>query len=129
MNLNEGTLEATWDEAHNKELNDIVMTNNGKWAFTVSDDRDIKQWDINNKRLYYSYALAHDNGILCIVATNDNKYIFTGSRDSTIKQWDIENQMLVNTLQVHGDHGEITCLSVGNYNKFLCAGTSSKKLF
>jgi WD40 repeat protein len=65
----------------------MIISHNDEWLATCSDDKSVKVWDIEDRRLSYSYDGAHSSGIYGLFMTPDARYIVSGGEDGAIKIW------------------------------------------
>lgn len=62
---------------HSGKINDMVVSENSKWLFTVGEDGLIKQWNIKQQKLFRNYGRIHRDSISCIDITSDGKFLVT----------------------------------------------------
>jgi WD40 repeat protein len=73
---------------HNKEINQVVFSPDGKWLATASVDGTSKIYDVNTGSLILTIS-GHSDNVEGIAFFSDSKHIVTASQDGTIKFWEI----------------------------------------
>jgi WD40 repeat protein len=67
----------------------------GEWLFSGSDDRTVKQWQIETGECRRTLS-GHQDSVTSLAVSGE--WLFSGSDDGTVKQWQIETGECVATL-------------------------------
>ncbi|MFY9224123.1 MAG: NB-ARC domain-containing protein [Blastocatellia bacterium] len=95
----DGSLRANY-VGHTGDIFAVVITHDGKYAISASEDKTLILWDLqNSERL--SVFQEHSGSILDVVVTTDGRYAISASADSTLKLWDLKERVLVLTYVGH----------------------------
>jgi predicted NACHT family NTPase len=72
----------------------------GEWLFSGSDDRTVKQWQIETGECRRTLS-GHQDWVTALAVSGE--WLFSGSGDETVKQWQIETGECRRTLSGHQD--------------------------
>jgi len=87
---------------HTKEVRNLVLSSDGKRAYSGSWDCSIRGWELSSGREFLHIAGAHDLAIRALEIGENGQYLFSGSWDRTVKVWDTDDGRLVTCLGVEG---------------------------
>ncbi|MHA1343910.1 MAG: WD40 repeat domain-containing protein [Promethearchaeota archaeon] len=85
-------------KAHDGYIRSIVVTPDGNFFISGSDDKTIKIWELLTGN-YFETLTKHTHDIECLTISQDGKYLFSGSNDLNIMMWDIKNSKLIKTIE------------------------------
>ena len=115
-----GDLLATLND-HEKRVNSIEFTPDGKYLISSSDDLTIKLWDLNTQKVTKTYR-SHQDYVSSISLSKDGLRFISGGGDSLVYFWIRESK----TLKKFGPFpNEISGAVFGNRNSdlFLTSGS------
>ncbi|WBW71218.1 transcriptional corepressor Tup12 [Schizosaccharomyces osmophilus] len=100
----------------------VAFSPDGKFLATGVEDRQIRVWDISQKRVY-RLLTGHEQEIYSLDFSKDGKTLISGSGDRTICLWDVEagEQKLI----LHTDDG-VTTVAFSPDNQYIVAGSLDK---
>ena len=129
MDFQTKTEYMSWENAHLRPIYALALTSTGSHAFTVSEDHDIKMWNINEKRLEDTWPQGHKAAIMCVAVSKSGKYLFTGAQDGLLNHWSISERSVIKSHN-HRDNDEcwIICCAVDNSDSFVFTGTNTGKM-
>ncbi|MDZ8257189.1 serine/threonine-protein kinase [Nostoc sp. ChiQUE01b] len=81
-------------------VNTIAISPDGYTLASGSDDKNIKLWDLNNKKVLASLS-GHSQAVKSVTFSPDGQILATASDDKTIKLWEIETLKEICTLLGH----------------------------
>ena len=81
-------------------VNTIAISPDGYTLASGSDDKKIKLWDLNTKKILASLS-GHSQTVKSVAFSPDGKILATASDDKTIKLWQIEKLEEICTLLEH----------------------------
>jgi WD40 repeat protein len=76
------------DNAHEKDVNQVVFSPDGKFLASAGFDDAVKVWQINDRALYQSFK-GHESGAHGIAYSPDGKTLITAGRDGQIGKFEI----------------------------------------
>lgn len=77
---------------HNHFVQDITLSNDGRFALTASWDKTMRLWNLATGKTESSF-LGHTNDVMSVSFSPDNRLIVSGSRDKTIKVWNTRGDL------------------------------------
>ncbi len=95
---------------HSSEVNSLAFSRDGIILASGSDDKTIKIWSLNNKKVIRTLK-GHSNIVYSVAISPDGKIIVSGSSDKTIKIWNLQTGQLINTLYGHKDFVDSVAIS------------------
>jgi len=87
-------------QGHSDVVNSVLYSPNGKKFLSASDDKTIKEWDMETGECLKTFK-GHSDWVMCTVYSLDSKKILSASRDNTVKEWDVETGECLKTFQGH----------------------------
>jgi len=87
-------------KTHSKSIN--YVTFNSTHAATCSDDKKIKIWNLNKRKLSKTLK-GHDGAVHAVQFCQNDTKLVSGSSDKKIKIWDLKSRKAVATWEAHGD--------------------------
>lgn len=85
---------------HDKSVNSIAISSNGKILASGSQDNTLKLWNLDNGQ-EISTLTGHQGAIRNIAISNDSKTLASSSDDKTIKLWSLTTREEIRTLRGH----------------------------
>ncbi|OMJ78838.1 hypothetical protein SteCoe_21282 [Stentor coeruleus] len=116
-------LEKTF-QGHEKEINQITVSVDGEFAYSVSDDCTVRGWNINQnegKVLYY-----HEKPVLCIDKSDDGTYLITGGADKKVKIFNLENEVIEDSISDFAS--SIWAVRFSPESEYIAAGDSNGQI-
>lgn len=71
---------------HLKEINSLLLSQNGKQVISASRDRSVRVWDLESGACVRDYSEAHHGSVNAIVLNTRNGLLVSAG-DRTIKLW------------------------------------------
>ncbi|MGV0103150.1 Protein kinase domain-containing protein [Nostoc sp. DSM 114160] len=81
-------------------LNALAISPDGQTLASASDDKNIKLWDLNTKKVLASLS-GHSQAVKSVAFSPDGQILATASDDKTIKLWQVETLKEICTLWGH----------------------------
>ncbi len=122
--LSQGRLRKSL-EGHNKSINSVSFSPDGKTLATGSYDKTIKLWNLETGKIIHT-LIGHSDSVNSVSFSPDSKILATGSADKTIKLWDVETGKEIRTLI--GDNSSINSVSFSPDGKTLATGSGDKTI-
>ncbi|WVQ81922.1 hypothetical protein IAT38_004049 [Cryptococcus sp. DSM 104549] len=122
------------DDAANRTgdlyIRSICFSPDGKYLATGAEDRQIRIWDIKQRRIWHLLQ-GHMQEIYSLDFSRDGRFLVSGSGDKSARVWDIEKGVCVFNLQIedfiHNEHGPIdagiTSVALSPDGKLVAAGS------
>jgi WD40 repeat protein len=85
---------------HERAINSVAFSSDGKTIASGSDDKKVKLWSLNSTQT--QTLSSHNEDINSVVFSSDGKIIASGSDDKTVKLWSLDGKLL-NTLEGHNE--------------------------
>ncbi|XP_063612370.1 transducin beta-like protein 3 [Penaeus indicus] len=89
------------EKAHDKDINYVCVSVNGKLIASASQDKTAKVWSGDNLSLL-GVLHGHRRGLWCCEFSPSDEILATASADATIKLWTLSDFNNVATLEGHG---------------------------
>ncbi|KAA8912372.1 hypothetical protein TRICI_003489 [Trichomonascus ciferrii] len=97
-----GTAEWT-RRAHDKDINAIDVSRDGRFFATASQDRTVKVWDAGSGEVV-GILRGHRRGVWTVrFSTFNDDTLVTGSGDKTVKLWSLRSMACVRTFEGHAN--------------------------
>ncbi|MFN6561049.1 MAG: protein kinase domain-containing protein [Nostoc sp. ChiSLP01] len=81
-------------------VNSLAFCPEGKILASTSDEKNIKLWDLNSKKVLANLS-GHSQAVKSVAFSHDGKILASASDDKTIKLWDINTLKEITTLLGH----------------------------
>lgn len=92
-----------------------------------TDDRKLKAFDIETRKLLAEFNNGHINKILSVAMSPDSTLLVSGGRDSLVVIWDLNTQKVLQRLSFA--KGKIGSLTFSPDSKFIAIGCSNSKAY
>ena len=127
MFSNEGVLESqvaldnlTCGDSY---VRSVCFSPDSKYLVAGAEDKTIKLWDIEGKRLRHSLH-GHSKDIYSVDYSADGQYVVSGSGDKRAKLWDVNTGTCVRTFgDEEGPKDGVTSVAVSPDNRYVAAGS------
>ncbi|BFZ62391.1 proteinral transcription repressor [Saitoella coloradoensis] len=114
------------DEAADREgdlyIRSVCFSPNGKLLATGAEDRQIRIWDIKNKKIVHLLT-GHEQDIYSLDFSRDGRYVASGSGDRTARVWDLETGQCILTLSIEDG---VTTVAISPDGRYVAAGSLDK---
>jgi len=117
---------AAWQElatlrGHEKSVNSVTFSPDGKFLASGSDDKTVKVWEVGSWREVATLR-GHEKWVNSVAFSPDGKFLASGSSDDTVKVWEVGSWREVATLRGH--KGFVFSVAFSPDGKFLASGSS-----
>jgi len=75
-------------------IRSVCFSPDGKLLAAGAEDKTVKVWDIERKRLSHTFA-GHEMDIYSLDFTSDGQFIVSGSGDRKAKVWDVDKGKVI----------------------------------
>lgn len=105
----DGDIDYDFGEIHNGKVNSIAISynKNKNILYSVGDDMEIKQYNLDSHKFEYGYKEAHSASIKHIQTDPTDKYLFTFGEDLRLKQWIFSRRKNIDMFFIWKDYGQI----------------------
>ena len=110
---------------HSGAINAIVISSDGQFVISASDDNTIKVWDWQ-RRAKERTLYGHTDKVNAVAITPDGRLVISASNDRTLKVWDWQNGKEVRTLLGHSDG--VTAVAVTSDGQYVISGANDGSL-
>ncbi|MFM6486164.1 MAG: WD40 repeat domain-containing protein [Dolichospermum sp.] len=121
--LRNGNLLANFP-GHEKWVNSVSITEDGKKAVSGASDNSLKLWDLQSGKIIHNWE--NDDGITAVAITPDGKTVISGSRNKTLKLWNAETGKPV--LSLEGHDSWVTAVAITPDGKMAISGSDDRIL-
>ena len=108
-------------EGHTDDVLQTVITPDGNWMASISDDNSLKIWNMKLKSIAKSFNPHDNNDLSCLAISLNGKMISTGARFGITRIWDMPSGSLLKTFSSSRQHS-VTALCFTANDKTLCSG-------
>lgn len=98
LDINTGKLRHLY--GHEKEINSVAFSSDGKRLVSGSFDNTVRLWNVASRRMIGTVGV-HKDRVTSVKLSRDDRIIISGSRDRTVKLWDANSGMSIATLENH----------------------------
>ncbi len=109
---------------HQKPINHIQFSPNGKLIVTASFDKSLRLWNLEGEQM--AVFRGHVESVYMVCWSLDSRMFVSGSKDSTMKVWDCKLRKLMFDLPGHAD--EVYALDWSPDGKKVASGSKDKML-
>ncbi|PHQ48828.1 hypothetical protein BLA24_27560 [Streptomyces cinnamoneus] len=85
---------------HDKPVNAVAYSPDGRTLATASDDHTVKLWNVTSKRLITTLR-GHTRGVDALAFSPDGKVLASGGEDGSAKLWHLPTNTVIATLAGH----------------------------
>ena len=129
VSASEDCLVKVWDaaaaqcmltlEGHTDAVNAAMITMDGAFVVSCSDDGDIVMWDLDADGAPTRRLLGHNGRVYSLDLSQDGRFLLSGSWDKTAKLWDLSSGEVLRTLGEHNDR--VRCVVLKNSDTMVLA--------
>ncbi|KAI1906202.1 general transcription repressor [Ophidiomyces ophidiicola] len=116
------------DETANKEgdlyIRSVCFSPDGKCLATGAEDRQIRVWDIANRKIRHIFA-GHENDIYSLDYSRNGRYIASGSGDKTVRMWDVYDGKQELILSIEDG---VTTVAISPDGRYVAAGSLDRSV-
>ncbi len=88
-------------DGHTDAVNDIELSNDGKWLVSGSNDKTARIWSVATGKQVRILPVDCWK-VTTVDISKDSKYVTTGCNDGSIKIWELETGKLLNSIDFSG---------------------------
>ena len=101
----------------------VVISPDGRFLASASDDQTVRLWDIDNRRLLHSFE-GHSGSVESVAFSPDGGFLASASSDQTVRLWDIDNRRLLHSFEGHS--GSVESVAFSPDGGFLASASSDQ---
>ncbi|RMD42541.1 hypothetical protein DV735_g2605, partial [Chaetothyriales sp. CBS 134920] len=105
-------------------IRSVCFSPDGKLLATGAEDRKIRVWDIENRRIRNTFD-GHDQDIYSLDFARSGRLIASGSGDKTVRLYDIESNAQVMVLSIEDG---VTTVAMSPDGRYVAAGSLDKSV-
>ncbi|WP_353931978.1 serine/threonine-protein kinase [Okeanomitos corallinicola TIOX110] len=110
---------------HEKNINKLVISADGKILISGSDDKTIKVWNLDTGKVIHT-LISHTDSVYALAISKDAKTLVSASDDKTIKVWNLDTGKLIRTLTGHSDW--VRALAISSDGVTIASGSFDKTI-
>lgn len=77
---------------HTNSVTGVSFTNDDKFIISSSDDKSVRQWNVNTVDLYL-ILFTHFQKFCSVFITKDDKFVITSSEDCAAHVWNLKENI------------------------------------
>lgn len=116
------------DSVQDKEgdlyIRSVCFSPDGKLLATGAEDRRIRVWDIESRRIRNTFD-GHEQDIYSLDFARNGRLIASGSGDKTVRLWDIDNNAQIMVLSIEDG---VTTVAMSPDGRYVAAGSLDKSV-
>lgn len=121
-----------WDDAggepellkgHNDRINSLVISYDGIFIITASDDKTVRVWDIKTGT-EQRVLEGHKCPVKLAAISKNSEFIISASEDGLVQIWDWRTGVVQRIVQRYGDH--IQALAVSKEGRFVMSASEGR---
>ncbi|MCP4350965.1 MAG: hypothetical protein GY795_36325, partial [Desulfobacterales bacterium] len=85
---------------HSLEVNSVVMSSDGKYIISGSDDNTVRLWDAATGKEIRTFS-GHQSSVFSVSLSSDGGTLVSGSSDKTVRLWDAATGKEIRTFSGH----------------------------
>lgn len=105
-------------------IRSVCFSPDGTLLATGAEDRRIRVWDINTRRIRCSFD-GHDQDIYSLDFSKNGRLIASGSGDKSVRLWDIETRSQIMVLSIEDG---VTTVAMSPDGRYVAAGSLDKSV-
>lgn len=105
-------------------IRSVCFSPDGKLLATGAEDRRIRVWDIETRRIKCSFD-GHEQDIYSLDFSRNGRLIASGSGDKTVRLWDIETKHQILVLSIEDG---VTTVAMSPSGQYVAAGSLDKSV-
>jgi serine/threonine protein kinase/Tol biopolymer transport system component len=108
---------------HERAVNCVAVTPDGRHAVSGSSDMTLRVWDLASGQEVQGLT-GHERPVLSVAVTPDGKYVVSGSSDKTVRVWELATGKQVRRFTGHQD--PVWTVAVTPDGKYVVSGSEDK---
>lgn len=105
-------------------IRSVCFSPDGKLLATGAEDRRIRVWDIETRRIRNTFD-GHEQDIYSLDFARNGRHIASGSGDKTVRLWDIESNAQLMVLSIEDG---VTTVAMSPDGRYVAAGSLDKSV-
>ena len=116
--------DAVQDKDGDLYIRSVCFSPDGKLLATGAEDRRIRVWDIETRRIRNTFD-GHEQDIYSLDFAKSGRLIASGSGDKTVRLWDIEANIQIMVLSIEDG---VTTVAMSPDGRYVAAGSLDKSV-
>jgi len=112
-------------EGHERRVNSIDISSDGKYVISSSSDMTLKLWDLKSGKFLRTF-MGCKKAIKAVTISPDGKYIISGDNDMKLKRWDLNSKICLHTFEGH--EGMIKDVDISPDGHYAISGSDDNTL-